>query len=71
MGVRLTDAQVVEVREKFAGGVRQVDLATEYGVAQNTRLKLGDGPLAPDCRRSHLQKPRAQADPCGRDRDPR
>jgi hypothetical protein len=43
MAVRLTDVQVVQVREKFAGGVRQVDLATEYGVAQNTVSSLVTG----------------------------
>lgn len=43
MGVRLTDAQVSEVREKFAGGVRQVDLATEYGVPQNTVSSMVTG----------------------------
>lgn len=34
---QLTEAQVQEIRERFAvGGVRQVDLATEYGVTQTT-----------------------------------
>lgn len=55
MAVRLTDAQVREVREKFAEGARQTDLAAEYGISQNTvsSLVLGrtrrpaGGPLSP------------------------
>lgn len=43
MGVQLTDAQVREVREKFAAGARQVDLAREYGVSQNTVSSMVTG----------------------------
>src|SRR5688500_4687256 len=33
--VKLTESQAVEIRERYAaGGVRQVDLATEFGVSQ-------------------------------------
>jgi transcriptional regulator with XRE-family HTH domain len=35
-GVRLTDAQVVELRERYAAGERQVDLAAAFGVKQTT-----------------------------------
>jgi DNA-binding CsgD family transcriptional regulator len=53
-GVRLSDAQVVELREQYEGGARQVDLAKAYGVRQNTvsALVLGrtraaaGGPIA-------------------------
>lgn len=55
MAVRLTDGQVREVREKFRNGARQVDLAEEYGISQNTvsSLVLGrtrracGGPISP------------------------
>lgn len=55
MAVRLTDGQVREVREKFRNGARQVDLAAEYGISQNTvsSLVLGrtrrasGGPISP------------------------
>jgi Mor family transcriptional regulator len=40
MSVKLTDAQVREVREKFRDGARQVDLAAEYGISQNTVSSL-------------------------------
>ena len=40
MGTRLTDAEVVDLREKYARGVRQVDLAAEYGISQNTVSSL-------------------------------
>ncbi|WP_061963322.1 hypothetical protein [Demequina aurantiaca] len=35
-GVRLSDAQVVELRERYAAGARQVELAEAFGVSQNT-----------------------------------
>lgn len=35
-GVRLADAEVVELRERYAVGARQVDLAETFGVSQNT-----------------------------------
>lgn len=38
--VRLADAQVVELRERYAAGARQVDLAKAYGVRQNTVSSL-------------------------------
>lgn len=38
--VKLTDEQVREVREKFAAGARQIDLAAEYGISQNTVSSL-------------------------------
>lgn len=53
--VPLSDAQVRELREKYAAGARQVQLAAEYGVRQNTvsslvtgrsRLEAG-GPILP------------------------
>ncbi len=53
--VPLSDAQVRELREKYAAGARQVQLADEYGVRQNTvsslvtgrsRLEAG-GPILP------------------------
>lgn len=53
--VPLSDAQVRELREKYASGARQVQLAEEYGVRQNTvsslvtgrsRLEAG-GPILP------------------------
>jgi transcriptional regulator with XRE-family HTH domain len=55
VAVRLTNAQVREVREKFAEGARQADLAAEYGISQNTvsSLVLGrtrrpaGGPISP------------------------
>lgn len=43
MGVRLSDEQVVEVRARFAAGARQVDLAAEYGISQNTVSSLVTG----------------------------
>lgn len=51
----LSDEQVVEIRERFRDGAKQVDLAAEYGVSQNTisslvvgrtRTKAG-GPISP------------------------
>jgi len=54
MAVQLTDAQVVELRERYAAGARQTELAREYGIAQNsvsaivtgrTRAAAG-GPIA-------------------------
>jgi plasmid maintenance system antidote protein VapI len=53
--VPLSDAQVRELREKYAAGAKQVQLADEYGVRQNTvsslvtgrsRLEAG-GPILP------------------------
>lgn len=41
--VPLTDAQVRELREKYAAGARQVQLAAEYGVRQNTVSSLVTG----------------------------
>lgn len=50
----LSDAEVVRLRERYAAGARQVDLATEFGIAQTavsaivtgrTRVAAG-GPLA-------------------------
>ncbi|WP_062210011.1 hypothetical protein [Demequina oxidasica] len=35
-GVRLSDAEVVDLRERYAAGARQVELAEEFGVSQNT-----------------------------------
>lgn len=40
---RLTDEQVAELRARFAGGARQVDLAQEYGISQNTVSSLVRG----------------------------
>jgi transcriptional regulator with XRE-family HTH domain len=39
----LSDAQVRELREKYAAGARQVQLAEEYGVRQNTVSSLVTG----------------------------
>ncbi|WP_296665579.1 hypothetical protein [Demequina sp.] len=36
MANRLSDAEVVEVRARYAAGARQVDLAAAFGIAQNT-----------------------------------
>lgn len=41
--VPLSDAQVRELREKYAAGARQVQLAAEYGVRQNTVSSLVTG----------------------------
>jgi hypothetical protein len=41
--VPLTDAQVRELREKYAAGARQVQLAAEYGIRQNTVSSLVTG----------------------------
>ncbi len=38
--MKLTDEQVREVRERFASGARQVDLAAEYEIGQNTVSSL-------------------------------
>jgi DNA-binding transcriptional regulator YiaG len=38
--MKLTDEQVRELREKFASGARQVDLAAEYGISQNSVSSL-------------------------------
>lgn len=55
VSVPLSDDQVRELREKYAAGARQVQLAEEYGVRQNTvsslvtgrsRLEAG-GPILP------------------------
>lgn len=43
MSVRLSDEQVVEIRARFAAGARQVDLAAEYGISQNTVSSLVTG----------------------------
>mgnify|MGYP005757074975 CR=1 FL=1 len=51
---RLTDAQVVRLRERYAAGERQVDLAAAFGIAQNSvsaivtgRTRAGaGGPIA-------------------------
>lgn len=52
---RLSDAEVVRLRERFAAGARQIELAEEFGVAQTavsaivngrTRAAAG-GPIAP------------------------
>ena len=40
---RLTDEQVIELRERFEGGVLQGDLAAEYGIAQNTVSSIVTG----------------------------
>jgi len=47
-GVRLADAQVVELRVRYATGERQVDLAEAFGVSQNTvsALVLGRARVA-------------------------
>lgn len=59
----LSDADVVRLRERFASGARQIDLAAEFGIAQTavsaivngrTRVSAG-GPIAdPAPRRSRL-----------------
>jgi hypothetical protein len=62
VAVRLTDGQVREVREKFRNGARQVDLAEEYGISQNTvsSLVLGrtrracGGPISPGTAPPHI-----------------
>ena len=39
----LTDAQVVELREAYAGGARQVDLAARFGIAQTSVSAIVSG----------------------------
>lgn len=41
--VKLTDEQVVELRSRFADGATQTDLATEFGVSQNTVSSIVTG----------------------------
>jgi transcriptional regulator with XRE-family HTH domain len=43
MGVKLTDEQVVELREAYNRGDRQVDLGRRYGISQNTVSSLVTG----------------------------
>ena len=49
-GKRLTESQVEEIRDRYAAGARQVDLAEEMGVGQTTisRLLRGQSRGAPD-----------------------
>lgn len=42
-GVRLSDEQVRRMRESFAAGARQTDLAAEFGVGQNTVSSIVTG----------------------------
>jgi hypothetical protein len=39
-GAKLTAAQVVEIRERFAAGELQIDLAKEFGVARETISRI-------------------------------
>lgn len=70
-GVRLSDAEVVELRERYAAGARQVELAEKFGVSQNTvsalvlgrtrvavggPIKSGTTPKAPP-RKASTRKP--------------
>jgi len=41
--VRLTDEEVAELRQKYEEGARQIDLAAEYGISQNTVSSLVTG----------------------------
>lgn len=65
----LSDAEVVRLRERYAAGARQVDLATEFGIAQTavsaivngrTRAAAG-GPIA--TRAPHSAPQRAAGSP--------
>ncbi|MDN4484273.1 hypothetical protein [Demequina lignilytica] len=74
MAAPLTDAQVVELRESYAAGARQVDLAARFGISQTavsaivsgrTRAAAG-GPVkesAPRARRARSSAP--GPDPAG------
>jgi len=42
-GVRLSDHRVRELRERYAAGARQVQLADEFGIGQNTVSNLVTG----------------------------
>ena len=46
--VRLSDEQVRRMREAFAAGARQTDLAAEYGVGQNTVSSIVRGKTRAD-----------------------
>lgn len=49
-GKRLTESQVEEIRDRYAAGARQIDLAAEMGVGQTTisRLLRGESRPAPE-----------------------
>ncbi|MBQ6771344.1 MAG: HNH endonuclease [Bacteroidales bacterium] len=40
---KLTDSQVLEIREKYKNGMSSRDIAAEYGVAHTTVLKIARG----------------------------
>lgn len=43
MGRRLTDEEIVRLRERFASGERQTELASEYGITQNAVSSIVTG----------------------------